>query len=328
VAPTRECRRVFLAFVAAAALAFPATASSSSREAQARPKNRFLPRIVGTPRVGVTLRATRGTWGPSQPIVYTYHWLRCPVGFTGCVRIPRAIRPRYTPTSVDVGTTLRLTVTAKNASGSASATSRPTRVVLASGDAHIVALWHMDETSGTVMDDSAGANNGTLYHVALGAPGALGSGYGFNGRTSYASVPSTTALNPGMANITLTLRLNTTSAPAAAPADFDLIRKGTFAPSASEYKVELQHSGQASCGFEGSAGYSELIAGPRLDDGHWHKVQCIKAPAAIQLVVDGKTYTQPANIGSISNTAPLVIGAHPDGDWYSGNLDEVSIQIG
>jgi hypothetical protein len=57
-------------------------------------------------------------------------------------------------------------------------------------------------------------------------------------------------------------------------------------------------------------------------------VQCIKAPTAIQLVVDGKTFAQPANVGSITNTAPLVIGARPDGDYYAGDLDEVSIRIG
>ena len=95
-----------------------------------------------------------------------------------------------------------------------------------------------------------------------------------------------------------------------------------------ELRAELQHSGRASCGFEGSAGYGELIAGPRLNDGHWHTVRCIKAPTAIQLVVDGKMFTQPANVGSIANAAPVVIGARPGGDWYAGDLDEISIQIG
>ena len=57
-------------------------------------------------------------------------------------------------------------------------------------------------------------------------------------------------------------------------------------------------------------------------------MQCVKAPTAIQLLVDGKTFTQSANVGSISNAAPLIIGARPDADWYLGNLDEVSIATG
>ena len=102
-----------------------------------------------------------------------------------------------------------------------------------------------------------------------------------------------------------------------------LIRKGMYAAAKSEYKAELRHSGRASCGFEGFAGYVALIAGPRLNDGHCHTVRCIKAPTAIQLVVDGKMFTQPTNIGSIANAAPVVIGARPGGDWYAGDLDEI-----
>ena len=310
--------------MAAAAIGSQAAATTDTRQ-QIRPENRFRPRIVGTPQAGVALRATRGIWTPSRSVVYTYRWLRCPAGSAKCARISGASRARFTPTSVEVGTTLRVTVTATNAAGSARVTSRPTSVVLASGKGP-VALWHMDETSGTVMNDSAGANDGTLDQVALGTPGAIGKAYGFDGQNSFVSVPSAKDLNPGTATITLTLRLKTTSAPTAPPADFDLIRKGTFG--GSEYKVELQHSGQASCGFEGSAGYSELIAGPRVNDGKWHTVQCTKAPTAIQLVVDGKIFTQSANVGSISNSASLVIGARPDADWYSGSLDEISIATG
>ncbi len=319
---------VTLTLVTAAAIASQAAAITSDSRQQIRLKNRFRPRILGTPRAGVTLRATRGIWRPSRPVAYAYRWLRCAADNTKCAWIPGATHRTFTPTDVEVGTTLRVSVKATNAAGSARVASRPTDIVSASGKARVVALWHLDETSGTVMQDSAGANNGSIYQVALVAPGAIGDAYGFNGQNSYVSVPSTNDLNPGTATITITLLLKTSSIPNAPPADFDLIRKGTYGPDASEYKVELQHSGQASCGFEGSAGYSELIAGPRLNDGSWHKVQCIKAPTAIQLVVDGKTFTEAANVGSISTTAPLIIGARPDGDWYQGYLDEISIATG
>jgi Concanavalin A-like lectin/glucanases superfamily len=316
-----------LALVAAAASVGPLGAASGGIRQETRPKERFRPKIIGTPRIGAVLRATHGIWASPGSVIYTYRWSRCPAGGGECLRIPRASRPRFRPTGVEIGATLRVTVTATSAAGSARATSRATKVVSGSDKAP-VALWHMDETSGTVMKDSAHRNDGTLYQVTLGAAGVKDRAYGFNGHRSYVSVPSTNDLNPGTAMITITLHLRTTSLPHAAPADFDLIRKGAYQLSASEYKVELQHSGQASCGFQGSAGYSELIAGPRLNDGRWHQLQCIKAPSAIQLVVDGKPFTQPANVGSISNSAPLVIGAHPAGDWYLGTLDEVSIRIG
>jgi hypothetical protein len=310
----------------AAASAGSLAAASAGAEQERRPKERFRPRIVGTPREGVVLKATRGTWTSSRPVAYRYRWFRCPAGGPKCVRIRKANRARFRPTSVEVGTRLRVTVTATNATGSASATSRLTAPVSVSGNGRVVALWHLDETAGSVMNDSAGTNDGTIYRVALGVPGVVGTAYGFNGENSFVSVPSAAALNPDTANITLSVRLKTTLLPPPPPSDFDLIRKGTYG--ASEYKVELQHSGQASCGFEGSAGYSELIAGPRINDGQWHLVQCVKAPTAIQLVVDGKTFTQAANVGSISNAAALVIGSRPDGDWYAGALDEISIATG
>jgi hypothetical protein len=186
----------------------------------------------------------------------------------------------------------------------------------------------MDETTGTVMHDSVGSHNGSLVSVGLGLPGFTGSDYSFNGSSSYVSVPSAADLNPGTANITMTIHLKTTGTPPPPPADWDLFRKGLYTTAGGEYKMEFQQSGQASCGFEGSAGYSELIAGPALNDGKWHTIQCVKTATAIELIVDGQTFTQAANVGSISNTAAVVIGARPGSDWYGGELDEASIQIG
>ena len=77
----------------------------------------------------------------------------------------------------------------------------------------LVALWKMDETSGTVMRDSVGSHTGTLHSVQLGVPGFKGTAYGFTG-SSYVTVPSAGDLNPGSANISITVHLKATSAPA------------------------------------------------------------------------------------------------------------------
>jgi hypothetical protein len=188
-----------------------------------------------------------------------------------------------------------------------------------------VALWHMDETSGTVMIDSARSHTGTLHSVQLGLPGVLGSAYGFTG-SSYVSVPSASDLNPGSGNIRVTIHLKTTSAPATP--DWDLIRKGLYTTSGGEWKMEYQPSGQASCGFKGSAGYAELIAGPSLKDGRWHTVECVKTSSAIQVVVDGQAFSKSANVGSIGNSDALVIGARPGSEFFQGSLDEASVTMG
>ena len=293
------------------------------------PVNTSPPIISGTPQDGQTLTASTGSWSGTQPITYGFQWQRCDSGGANCVVIAGATGPTYLATSVDVGRTLRVVVTATNSAGSAGATSAATTVVQAtSTQPGLVALWHMDEASGTLMYDSIGNHTGTLHSVQTGLPGFLGSGYGVNGSSSYVSVPTAGDLNPGSADITITIHFKTTGTPPAPPADWDLIRKGLYTTTGGEYKMEFQRSGQASCGFKGSAGYSELITGPNLIDGQWHTIQCVKTGSAIKVIVDGQTFSKAASVGSIANTTPVVIGARPGSDWTQGTLDEASIQIG
>ena len=195
---------------------------------------------------------------------------------------------------------------------------------MASGSS-VVALWHMNETSGTTMADSSGnGHTGTLHNVTLGATGVSGHAYTFNGRSSYVDVPHVSALNPGSANIDISFYLNTTSLPKSG--DYDLVRKGAY-PSR-YYKVELLPTGQIKCSFRGRRSHS-ATGGSGLNNGAWHHVQCIKTGSQIETVIDGTVRaTTNASVGSISNTYRVKIGAHPGSDWYRGELDEVSIAFG
>ncbi len=297
------------------------------------PLNTAAPTVSGTPQSGQTLTGARGSWSGTNPIGYAFQWQRCSPSGANCGAIPGATTATYVAAEADVGSTLRLVVTATNSAGSAAARSGATAVVQASvTPVQLVALWHMDETSGTVMHDAVGGHDGTLSSVQLGLPGFAGTAYGFTGSSgsggssSYVSVPSAGDLNPGSKNITVTLHLNTTYAPATP--DWDLIRKGLYTTAGGEYKMEYQPTGQASCGFKGSTAYSELIAGPALNDGQWHTVQCVKTASEIKVVVDGQEFSRTATIGTIANTDPVPIGARPGSEFFKGSLDEASIQIG
>jgi PKD repeat protein len=292
------------------------------------PVNSYVPTISGTAQDGQTLNASPGSWTGTQPISYAYQWQRCDSSGANCGPIDGATSATYQVVAADVGGTLRVAVAATNSVGSATATSNPTAIVQSSSNPpDLVALWHMDEASGATMYDAIAGHNGTAHNVQLGVPGFSGTAYGFNGSSSYVSVPSSSDLNPGSSDITVTIRLRTTGTPPPSPVDWDLIRKGNYDTSGGEYKMEFQESGQASCGFKGSANYGELIAGPAINDGQWHTIQCVKTASAIRLIVDGQTFSQAANIGSIANTEPVTIGAHPGSDWYQGSLDEASIAV-
>jgi hypothetical protein len=104
-----------------------AAPNQTSAQAQYAPANTAPPTISDTtPESGQQLTANPGTWTGDQPIVFTYQWLRCNPGGENCVAIPGAVQQSYTEQAADVGDTLRVRVTATNASGSTAATSAAT----------------------------------------------------------------------------------------------------------------------------------------------------------------------------------------------------------
>jgi hypothetical protein len=105
---------------------------SSRAASNAKPTPKTPPTISGTAEVGLTLTATRGTWNGS-PTSFHFAWLRCDATGAACAAIGAATAKIYTPTVDDIGHTLRVAVTAKNGSGSATATSAETGVVPLSG---------------------------------------------------------------------------------------------------------------------------------------------------------------------------------------------------
>jgi hypothetical protein len=93
----------------------------------AAPSNTTAPTITGTPQKGMTLTAHHGDW-TGNPITYAYRWQRCNADGTSCVGIG-ATGKTYTLVAADVDHTMRVRVTASNASGSATAFSKTTDVV-------------------------------------------------------------------------------------------------------------------------------------------------------------------------------------------------------
>ena len=289
------------------------------------PFNASAPRISGALRHGQTLTAHPGRWSGTKPIGYAYRWRRCNRKGANCSAIPGATGPSYVASGADVGRTLRVAVTATNSAGSATAGSKATKKVR-SAPPRLVALWHMDELSGTVMRDSIRHHDGSLRFVQLGLPGFSGTAYGFNGSNSYVSVPSASDLNPRRKRMVVSARLKTRSAPARP--DWDLIRKGLHSTPGGEYLMEYQPGGRASCAFQGSVRRAQLIARPSLDDGHWHTIKCVKTRSAIKVVVDGRKFSKAVRVGRIANAARVTIGARPGSEFFKGSLDEAKIKIG
>src|SRR4051794_6946901 len=86
------------------------------------PVNVTPPAMTGTPRQGVPLGASTGTWNPPGTS-YGYVWQRSTDAGATWTAIVGATASTYTPGTSDIGARLRVTVTATNPYGVASATS-------------------------------------------------------------------------------------------------------------------------------------------------------------------------------------------------------------
>jgi len=119
--------------LALSALVLPAAQGVAAQATP--PSNTAEPAISGRAEQGVRLSAARGTWTGTSPISYAFQWVRC--GADGgepdggnCTIISGATGDRYRLTSADVGSRMRVRVTAMNADGSRTAASNPTAVVV------------------------------------------------------------------------------------------------------------------------------------------------------------------------------------------------------
>lgn len=97
--------------------------------AASAPASTAPPTISGTPQEGQTLAASSGSWAGTQPMTFAYQWLRCDRNGGSCSAIAGAAGQSYTLTSADVGQTVRVRVTARNAAGARSSTSVPSAVI-------------------------------------------------------------------------------------------------------------------------------------------------------------------------------------------------------
>jgi hypothetical protein len=92
------------------------------------PANTTPPEIAGEPVEGEVLSSSTGKW-TEHPTSYSYQWQDCNAQGTGCTDIEGAVDSTYTLAASDVGETIRVTVSARNAGGVVVASSEASEVV-------------------------------------------------------------------------------------------------------------------------------------------------------------------------------------------------------
>jgi hypothetical protein len=118
---------------------------------------------------GETLTASPGVWTGTDPISFAYVWQRCDGLGQSCADVPGPTGAAYALGADDLGSTIRVVVTATNAAGSASAPATPTAVVTAGApelpQPPAVAsppAVSGDATDGETLTASSGAWTGTV----------------------------------------------------------------------------------------------------------------------------------------------------------------------
>ncbi|WP_134738379.1 CHAP domain-containing protein [Nocardioides sp. 503] len=91
--------------------------------------NTVAPVVTGTPKVGVPLTATVGTWKPAG--VYSFQW------FVGATPIAGATASRFVPTAAQFGTRVSVRVSARRSGYASTTVARSTAADVAIGDLQV-----------------------------------------------------------------------------------------------------------------------------------------------------------------------------------------------
>ena len=125
----RKFKFLLIAGLASALTALATVAGLAEAEPAVIPTNTEDPAVVGTAQDGQLLAARDGEWSGTNPMTFTYQWQRCNSAGASCAGISGATAKIYRVATADVGNRLRVQVTARNTSGSRTATTAPTSAV-------------------------------------------------------------------------------------------------------------------------------------------------------------------------------------------------------
>ncbi|MEA1894260.1 MAG: LamG-like jellyroll fold domain-containing protein [Euryarchaeota archaeon] len=205
-------------------------------------------------------------------------------------------------------------------------TGLPAGVQADGGDDGLVAEWHFDEGSGSVLVDSSGNGNDGVIHGATWVKGVDGKALRFDGRGDYVEVPYSSSLDISDA-ITITAwtywnSLGTNSVGVIGKAE---------TPSQTGWGLGKGHWSGGKIGlYPGGLG-DGFRAYPTSDipTGQWVFYAGTFDETAVKIYMDGTLNNDVRVSGSVStNSQPVVVGrwyGNYDGYYFNGIIDEIRI---
>lgn len=292
------------------------------------PANTDPPAITGTLEKGSTLTAGSGTWLGTQPISYAFQWRRCDATGANCVVISGAGGQSYTLTISDIGSAIRVNVTASNSAGTDSALTDPTAPVKGVYRAEVMAdspvgYWRLGESTGTTAADETSNNDAGSYlgGIALGAPGALvgdlNTAPSFDGVNDQINMgnPASGIFKFGTSNFTVEAWLKTPVMGSKLTDDMPIVAKQSPVTTNPSWEVTFTDDtgfvGRIRAKLNDSNGTNlKAYSSVRIDDGKWHHiVATFNRANGITVYVDNvPAFTAGATLGDVNDNTNLLIG--------------------
>ena len=201
-------------------------------------------------------------------------------------------------------------------------------------DSETVALWHLDEPTGSIAADASSHHlNGVVYGAAV-TLGQFGNARSFDSMTTYISVPSDTTLNLDTSSFTVNVWFRTSGQPAGM-----LVRRGV-APFPG-FHVNLSFGRVAGLiGTQEFGPYPDttilILSDLTYTDNKWHCATFIRDRSIRKLLlyVDGLPAATPVDDKftlPLNSDRPLTIGRWENSSYpwfFKGAIDEVRIERG
>lgn len=190
----------------------------------------------------------------------------------------------------------------------------------------VVGYWRLEESSGSVLDETNNSNDGTNNGATTGATGIRNNCYDFDGTNDWVSIPNTTALNP--VTITISCWVNTTSS---GSIEQIISKDKSSVTSGRVWQLRKDASDVVSfIGFHSGGSVVQITGATDITDGNWHHIVGTIDGALIKLYIDGSedatalTFTNDLEQGK---TNDVLIGRAETGDpgYFDGSIDEILI---
>jgi hypothetical protein len=194
-------------------------------------------------------------------------------------------------------------------------------------DASTMALWHLNEASGTDVADSSSGNNIATASGATIVDGLLNKARSFNGVSDYVAASDSGSLQLAT-SLTLEAWFKTLGDPNSV-----IVRKDSASGTRYLYSIMMDTTGQKVIGQYYNGTNFIVTSTVNIDDGNWHHAAVTIDGTTLTFYVDGVSQgtttisgTQGVPNGELDiGAAPPFVGPTARSNYFAGTVDEVRI---